>query len=82
MMSDNDKWALENAAYELTFSAVELVAAAGRIDMRGLHHRYNAGTAARLLRKEAARRLRLARRTEKATCRKVWVRHINQVRTA
>ena len=82
MMSDNNKWALESASYEMTFTAVELLAASSRINMQGLHHRYNAGAAARLLRKEAARLLRLARATERATCRKVWVRHASQVRNA
>ena len=65
----------ENRSYSLTFEALELLAACQNIDMRGLHHRYHASTAAAVLITEAAKRLRDARAIDKATARKVWKRH-------
>lgn len=69
----------ENKAYEHAFTALELMAAAANIDMRHLHHRYRAGTAVRLLRDEAAGRLRLARQWDRATAHNVYFRHRPQI---
>lgn len=64
-----------NHAYREAFTAVELLAASANIDMRHLHHRYQAAPAARLLRTTAASHLRQARQFDKATAAKVWHRH-------
>ncbi len=65
----------DNLAYEAAFQAIELIAANCNIDMRHLHHRYQTGTARKLLRSEAAKLLRLSRSHDKATAYKVWSRH-------
>ena len=70
---------LSNQAYAATFSALELIAASTRIELYGLHHRYQASTARRALRNEAARLMRSARATDRATTRKVWARHRPQI---
>ena len=70
----------ENAAYRLAFEAVELVGAAACIDLGSRHHRYHASTGRDALRVLAARRLRGARRCDRATAAKVWRRHAPQVR--
>lgn len=69
----------DNQSYAAAFRAVELLAAAANIDMRHLHHRYQASTACSLLRREAATSLRTARRFDRATTAKVWRRHKSQV---
>ena len=65
----------ENLAYRHAFAAVELLAASANIDMRKLHHRYNASTGCRLLRQHAASHLRIARELDRETALKVWQRH-------
>ena len=71
--------AAANRSYAKTFAALELVAASTRIDLGGLHHRYHANTARRVLRNEAATLLRSARAIDRMTARKVWARHRSQI---
>jgi hypothetical protein len=69
----------DNLAYRAAFEAIELMAASANIDMRHLHHRYHASTAVKLLRKEAARLLRMSRAYDRDTAAKVRNRHRSQV---
>jgi hypothetical protein len=69
----------DSISYAAAFSAIELIAASQRVNLHGLHHRYREITAVMVLRMEAAKKMRVARKADKATAAKVWARHRSQV---